>query len=137
MDLNWNIILRVMGALFIVIACAMIPSLIIAFIYGELNVILAFTKTIIPSIIIGLLLVIYNRPKNSRTKMRDGYMIVAICWVLASLIGSVQFVLSGEIPNPFDAFFETCSGFSTTGASILTDVEVMSKGILFWRSFTH
>lgn len=137
MDLNWNVILRVIGALFIVIACAMLPSLAVALIYEETSSVHAFILTILPSIIIGVLMVTYNRPKDSRTKMRDGYIIVAICWVLASFIASVPFVISGEIPSFIDAFFEMCSGFSTTGASILTDVEVIPKGLLFWRSFTH
>lgn len=137
MNFNWNIILRVTGALFIVIGLTMLPSLIVAGLYNESNVIEAFLKTMIPSIFFGGFLTFLNKPKEGRAKIRDGYLIVALCWILASWIAAAPFVLSGEIPNPIDAFFETCSGFSTTGASILTDVEVMSKGLLFWRSFTH
>jgi trk system potassium uptake protein TrkH len=137
MGLNWNIILRVTGALFVVIGFAMIPALITAKIYNEQAIIEAFLKTIIPSIFFGGLLISFNKQQERKTKIRDGYMIVALCWILASAIAAVPFVISGEITNPIDAFFETSSGFSTTGASILTDVEVMSKGLLFWRSFTH
>lgn len=137
MDLNWNVILRVTGALFIVISFAMLPSLIVAMLYDETNAIIAFAKTMIPSMFIGGLLMWYNKPKPGRTKVRDGYLIVALCWIFASIIAAAPLVLSGAIPSPVDAFFETCSGFSTTGASILTDIEALSKGMLFWRSFTH
>lgn len=137
MDLNWNIILRISGALFIVISVAMIPSSMVSYIYQEPETALAFTKTIIPSIIIGGLLLLVTKQSTGRIKVRDGYIIVALCWILSSLIAAVPFVISGEIPSLVDAFFETCSGFSTTGASILTDVEALSKGLLFWRSFTH
>ena len=137
MDLNWNVILRVIGALFIVIGFSMIPAMIVSIIYSEPTIIEAFIKTIIPSIIFGGLLMLLNKQKKGRTKVRDGYIIVALCWILASIVAAAPFVISGEITNPIDAFFETCSGFSTTGSSILTDVEAMSKGLLFWRSFTH
>ncbi len=137
MDLNWNVIFRVTGALFIVIGFSMLPAMIVSIIYDEPNIIEAFIKSMIPSIFFGGLLMYLNKQKEGKTKGRDGYIIVALCWILASVIASVPFVISGAIPNPIDAFFETCSGFSTTGASILTDVEAMSKGLLFWRSFTH
>src|SRR5665648_219764 len=137
MDLNWNVILRVTGALFIVIGISMLPAMIVSAIYDEPVIIEAFIKTIIPSIFFGGLLILLNKQKEDRTKVRDGYIIVALCWILASCIASVPFVISGEIANPINAFFETCSGFSTTGASILTDIEAMPKGLLFWRSFTH
>ena len=137
MDLNWNIILRISGGLFIVISAAMIPSSLVSYIYNEPETALAFTKTIIPSMIIGGLLILVTKPGTGRIKVREGYIIVALCWILSSLIAAVPFVISGEIPSLVDAFFETCSGFSTTGASILTDIEALSKGLLFWRSFTH
>ena len=137
MDLNWNVIFRVTGALFIIIGFSMLPAMIVSVIYDEPDITEAFIKTIIPSIIFGGLLILLNKQEEGRTKVRDGYIIVALCWILASCVAAVPFVISGEIPNPIDAFFETCSGFSTTGSSILTDVESMSKGLIFWRSFTH
>jgi trk system potassium uptake protein TrkH len=70
-------------------------------------------------------------------KSRDGFLIVALSWFVISLVGAIPFVASGSIPNFADAFFESCSGFSTTGASILEDIEIMPRSILFWRSFTH
>lgn len=137
MDFNWNVIFRVTGALFIVIGFSMLPAMVVSVIYDEPDIIEAFIKSILPSIFFGGLLMRLNKQKEGRTKVRDGYIIVALCWILASAIASVPFVISGAIPNPIDAFFETCSGFSTTGSTILTDIESMAKGLLFWRSFTH
>ena len=87
--------------------------------------------------VVGLALILLCRPKSTLIYAREGFCIVAAAWILMSAIGALPFVISGEIPNYIDAFFETVSGFTTTGASILPDVEAMSKGLLFWRSFTH
>lgn len=86
--------------------------------------------------VIGLVMTRF-KPENKTIHSRDGFVIVSLGWILLSLFGAVPFVLSGEIPNYLDAVFETVSGFTTTGASILTDVEALSHGNLFWRSFTH
>lgn len=77
------------------------------------------------------------RPKDEIIFAKDGFVTVAAAWILLSAVGALPFYISGEIPHYIDAFFETVSGFTTTGASILTDVEKMSRGLLFWRSFTH
>ena len=77
------------------------------------------------------------KPKNTVIYAREGFVTVALSWIFLSLFGALPFVISGEIPNYVDAVFETASGFTTTGASILTEVEMMSRGCLFWRSFTH
>ena len=69
--------------------------------------------------------------------IKDGCVAVALSWVVLSITGAIPFVLSGSIPHPIDAIFETVSGFTTTGASILAEVESHPKSILFWRSFTH
>ena len=86
---------------------------------------------------IGFGLTKKSRPTDKVIYAKEGFVIVAFSWVLMSAVGALPFVISGEIPSFIDAFFETVSGFTTTGASILTDVEAMSKGLLFWRSFTH
>ena len=90
----------------------------------------------------GLLLVLgtvmsLRRPKDDVIYAREGFFIVGLSWLLLSAFGALPFVFSREIPSFVDAFFETVSGFTTTGASILTNVEAMSRGMLFWRSFTH
>lgn len=78
-----------------------------------------------------------KKPKNKAFYTREGFMTVALSWILLSIMGALPFVISGEIPSFIDAFFETVSGFTTTGASILSDVEALSHTCLFWRSFTH
>ena len=78
-----------------------------------------------------------KKPKNKLIYAKEGFVIVALSWFVLSLFGALPFFLSGEIPNYIDGFFEVVSGFTTTGSSILTDVEGMSNGLLFWRSFTH
>ncbi|CGF02889.1 potassium transporter TrkG [Streptococcus pneumoniae] len=78
-----------------------------------------------------------QKPKNQRIYAKEGVLIVALCWILWSFFGGLPFVFSGQIPSLIDAFFEISSGFTTTGASILNDISVLSRSLLFWRSFTH
>jgi trk system potassium uptake protein TrkH len=89
------------------------------------------------TIIIGLLLYFFNKPKNTYIHKKEGYLIVTLGWLILSFTGMLPYLLSGTIPDVSNAFFETISGYSTTGSSILTDIESMPKGILFWRSATH
>lgn len=87
---------------------------------------------------VGFLLWFFTRSKEfTEIKKRDGYLIVALGWIIMSLFGSIPFILHGSIPSFIDAFFETASGFTTTGASILTNIEALPHGLLFWRSMTH
>ncbi len=91
----------------------------------------------IVTIIIGLLLYFLNKPKSNNIQKKEGYLIVTLGWLILSFTGMLPYLFSETIPNLNDAFFETISGYSTTGSSILTDIESMPKGILFWRSATH
>ncbi len=109
----------------------------IALIYGDVWDMTAFLISAAIAFLIGTVLHACCRPKTDAIYAKEGFAIVALAWISMSAIGSLPFVISGEIPGFVDAFFETVSGFTTTGASILTDVEGMSKGLLFWRSFTH
>ena len=130
-------VLKIESIIMIVLAVAMLPSLIIG-IYDNENIGAAsFMLVIILLLVIGLF---FNKCLgHSRyvLKNRDGFLIVSLTWFLASFIGAMPFYISGCIPNFADAFFESASGFSTTGASILTDIESLPRSILFWRSFTH
>ena len=104
---------------------------------------LAYGESLRPFLLTALLLVavglVMGRKKPVRTALyaRDGFAVVALAWLLMSAFGALPFVISGDIPFYVDAFFETVSGFTTTGASILTEIEPLHRGILFWRSFTH
>lgn len=111
----------------------MLLPMICAIIYGE-NVI-PFLIPIIILLAIGFLT--SKKPKDSDITSREGFMCVALSWILMSVFGSLPFMINGAIPNFFDAFFETVSGFTTTGSSILEDVEAVDRGLIFWRSFTH
>ena len=111
--------------------------LLVSLCYWEEKSIICFSITLLSALAIGAAMTLISKPSNKVIYAREGFIIVTFAWIALSAIGSVPFVISGEIPNVFDAFFETVSGFTTTGASVLTDVESMSKGMLFWRSFTH
>lgn len=91
----------------------------------------------IVTIFLGLLLYFFNKPKNTNIQKKEGYLIVTLGWLTLTVTGMLPYLFTGSIPNVTNAFFETISGYSTTGSSILTDIESMPKGILFWRSATH
>ena len=124
-----------MGQICKVEAAFLAISLIVSIIYGD-NLYLAFLVPIAALLAIGIPLTL-KKPTKRTFFAKEGFFVVALSWFLMSLFGCLPFVISGEIPSFVDAFFETASGFSTTGASILSDVESLSHGLLFWRSFTH
>ncbi len=129
--------LRIEGSLLIVMAVSMIIPLLIAFFERETGSIRAFLLVMAMCVILGLIPFIFFGPSQRKIQSRDSFVIVTLSWVLASIIGALPFLLSGSMNSFADAFFESVSGFTTTGSSILTDVEVLPRSILFWRSFTH
>lgn len=133
--MNYKLIFHTIGKILLIEAILLIFPLIVNFIYQEENL-FAFSLTISILMVVGTLLIMI-KPKNKRMFVREGFVIVGLAWIVLSLFGALPFTLSGEIPNYINAVFETVSGFTTTGASILNDVEAMSKSMLFWRSFTH
>ena len=104
---------------------------------------LIYSEDITPFIITTGILLFFGipsvafKPNNTRIYAKEGFICVAAAWILLSLFGALPFVISGAIPNYIDAFFETVSGFTTTGATILSEIESLPRGILLWRSFTH
>jgi trk system potassium uptake protein TrkH len=137
MVLNYRAVIKLIGIITVLLSGIMLPSLGVSLYYGEADTAEAFIRTIIPMLIVGSVITLSVKADFNHLKIRDGYVTVALCWTLASALGAVPFVISGYIPNFIDAFFETVSGFTTTGASLLVDIEVLPKGLLFWRSFTH
>ena len=133
--MNYRMIKNVLGWILIFEAGFLLLPAITALIYSE-EAIKGILLSILICAVVGGLMVI-GKPKDKTLYSKEGFVIVALCWIALSALGALPFYISGEIPSYIDAFFETASGFSTTGASILTDVEAMSKGLLFWRSFTH
>lgn len=135
--MNLKMVFRVIGRILSVEAVLLLLPLAVSLIYRETAGAAAFAITAILSLAVGLLLTVVFRTKNQTIYAKEGFAIVALVWICMSAIGALPFVISREIPSYVDAFFETVSGFTTTGASILDNVEAMSHGMLFWRSFTH
>lgn len=133
--MNGSMIFYIIGWLLIFEAAFMVLPCGVAIAYGEVDG-WSFLITILLCLSIGWLLT-RRQPKNKVFYVREGFVCVAIGWLVLSVMGAVPFVVSGSIPNLVDALFETVSGFTTTGASILSDVERLPRCILFWRSFTH
>lgn len=134
--MNRRMVLNTVGNIILAEAALLLLPAIVSVIYLE-KCVWAFLITIGIALVLGCTLKFTSRPGSKLIYAKEGFVIVTYAWVLMSAIGALPFFLSGEIPNYIDAVFETVSGFTTTGASILTDVEAMSKGMLFWRSFTH
>lgn len=133
--MNKSIILHIIGWILTVEAALMILPAIVAAIYREKGL-YAFLITIGICLLIGIPLALH-KPKNKIFFSKEGFVSVALGWVILSLAGALPFYISGEIPSYVDALFEIISGFTTTGSSILKDVEALSYGMLFWRSFSH
>ncbi len=133
--MNKSIILHIIGWILTVEAGLLAFPIIIAVLFHEKSGV-AFLITLILCLIIGLPLLLH-KPKSKLFFSKEGIISVALGWIVLSITGALPFYLSGEIPSYIDALFEVISGFTTTGSSILSDVEALSHSMLFWRSFTH
>ena len=133
--MNYAIIFHTLGIVIDFSAAFMIPPFIVALLYGEADAkyfAMCFAAYAIIGTALGKI-----KPVSRKFYAKEGYIIVSLSWIILSAVGAMPFYLSGYIPSYIDALFEAVSGFTTTGASILTDVEALSHGMLFWRSFTH
>ena len=134
--MNQKFVIFTVGRVVLIEAALLVLPLAVSLLYGE-SCALDFALTIVVALGVGSLLSLLCRGKHGDISIKDSFMVVALTWIVLSAIGALPFVLSKEIPAYIDAFFETVSGFTTTGATILTNVEALSRGMLFWRSFTH
>ena len=134
--MNVKLLLRVLGAILLVEAAAMVPSLAIAIGYGEGDA-MAFVWTILLLNAVGAPMRLFVKAEQTNLRAREGFLAVSLSWMLLSVFGALPFVFSGVIPNFVDALFESVSGFTTTGATIMTQIEGQPHGVMFWRSFTH
>lgn len=134
--LNKPIISHIMGVLLVCNGGFMLSAAGVSLYYEDGVTLEVFTAALL-TIVTGLLAMFFTRGHRKEIKKRDGYLIVTLGWILLSLSGSLPYILSGSIPNLTNAFFETISGYTTTGASILNDIEVIPEGLLFWRSLTQ
>ena len=132
--MNYGMIRYILGKMLLIEGLLLLLPALVSFLYGEASGV-SFL------LVAGLLIVLYfamgKKPKDSLIYAKEGFIIVALAWILWSAFGAIPFVLSGGIPNYIDAFFETVSGFTTTGSTILTEIESLPKGMNFWRCQTH
>ena len=134
--MNFSMIVYILAWVLKIEGISMILPLICSLLYRENDIALCFFFIGAASILLGYILTA-KKPKKIAFYAREGFVIVAACWVVLSLVGALPFFISGRIPHYIDALFEIVSGFTTTGSSVLSDVEALGKGLLFWRSFSH
>ena len=133
--MNYKMVLKTVGRLLWAEAAFLCLPLFVSLYYKE-NLFLVYLIVIGLLLGVGALTNLIN-PQKRTIYAREGFVIVSLSWILLSFFGSLPFVFSQEISSLIDAFFETVSGFTTTGATILTNIESMPKSLLFWRAFTH
>ena len=134
--MNKRMIGYVLGVVLLIEAALMLPPMVVALLYGERNG-LYFLWTLLGAAAVGGVAVRLTRHRHSAIYAREGLVCVALSWIVLSLVGALPFSLSGQIPSYLDAVFEMISGFTTTGSSILREVEALDQCMLFWRSFSH
>lgn len=134
--MNYRMILYISGQILRILGVLMVLPLLVALIFNEPASRNAFAVTALGLLVLGSLFA-WKKPENKSLYNREGLATVAIAWILVSLFGGIPFLLSGDIPNFADCIFEITSGFTTTGSTILTNVEALSKASLFWRAFSH
>lgn len=135
--MNYKMMFRFLSLICIAEAVFMVPALAISIYDNQLKAVLGFAVAICIALALYVTLKLLSRNNANRLTAREGFVCTAASWILMSLIGSLPFVISGEIPRFIDALFEIVSGFTTTGSSVVPNVEVLSRGILYWRSFSH
>ena len=134
--MNIRLVGNLLGKILMLEAILMVPSFCVSMVYAGPDR-MAFLATIVLLVCVGGMLSTLVRPKTHDMRAREGFLVVSAGWILLSLFGCLPFFFSRAIPRFVDAFFEAVSGFTTTGASILPEIESLPRGVLFWRSFTH
>ena len=135
--MNYKMMGRFIGHILVVETIFMIPALLISLFKKEKMAGIGFAASIGIILFFALLLIVFSKGSKKSFKAKEGLVCVSISWIVMSLLGCLPFYISREIPSYVNALFETVSGFTTTGASILSDIEGLSMGIIYWRSFTH
>ena len=135
--MNFKMMGRLMAQILTIESIFMVPALFISLYHGETGAVRGFLYTLALMILLESVMFFLCRKAPDGFYAKEGMVCVGLSWVFLSLLGCLPFYISREIPSYIDAFFEIVSGFTTTGASILSDVEALSKGLLYWRSFSH
>ena len=134
--INFKLIYKILGSLLLLEAMFILVCIGVSLFYHE-DDIMAFSITLVLMFIGAIILRFMGRNASNNLGRRDAYLLVTLTWIIFSLFGSFPFSISGYIPNFTNAYFETISGFTTTGASVIDVVEVLPHGLLFWRSMTR
>lgn len=134
--MNYSIVLNVLGRVMLCEGALMLFPTLVGLYYREQNAVMSFLISIAVCAVCGIILLL-KKCKNRTFNLKEGFLITSLSWILISIFGAIPFLLSGSISNPIDAVFETASGFTTTGASIIKNIEVLPRCVVFWRSFTH
>ncbi|MBQ6965194.1 MAG: TrkH family potassium uptake protein [Bacteroidaceae bacterium] len=132
---NWRLIAKIMGFLLFIEAGLMMMCQAVCWMYDE--GVKAFSPAILTAVVGGIAGLIFGKNTGKKMGRKDGYIVVSLVWVLFTLIGMLPFLSDGHVPDVASAFFETMSGFTSTGATIIDDLDIMPKGLLFWRSITQ
>lgn len=135
--MNKRMVFHIIGRILQVEAIFLLFPFITAIIYKESTSIKSYILVATLTFLLGTVFTVLIKPKSRVIYAKEGFAVVSLAWLALSAIGAIPFVITGEIPSYIDAFFETVSGFTTTGSTILKDIEAMSHASLFWRSFTH
>ena len=135
--MNYKMMGRFIAQILTIEGIFMVPALILSLVFGETGATWAYLYTLAAIAVTVAVLLLISRGAPSAFYAKEGLVCVGVSWIVLSIFGSMPFYLSQEIPRYIDAFFEIVSGFTTTGASILNDVESLSKSLLYWRSFSH
>ncbi len=144
--MNWRVVCKLLGVLFVFVGLSMLFSLLWAVHFGEtsphapdapMSPVAAFLVSIGISCALGGALVLVGRKSREDVFRKEGLFVVGVGWLLTAALGALPYIFSGVLPGGVDAYFESMSGFTTTGSTVLVDIESAPKGILFWRDFTH
>jgi len=134
--MNKRLVLRLLGAIMIIEAASMLPSLCVALYFGDGDA-PALVYTMLLLVLLGAPMRFLSKPEDRNLRAREGFLSVALAWIVMSAFGALPYVFSGMIPHYVDALFESVSGFTTTGATVITQFGNLPRGVMFWRSFTH
>lgn len=134
--MNYRAVVNVLGRILLLEAVLLCFPIIVDLIYKE-GIWLSFLIPLACLLVISVPIVLFVKPKDKRLYAKEGFVITSLAWVFMSLFGAIPFVIAGALPNFFEALFEAVSGFTTTGASVIQNLEILPRSILFWRSFMH
>ena len=134
--MNIRLIIHLLSSIMLVEGAAMAPSLILALVYQDGDA-MAMGLSMLITVLAALPGRLFARPAEKTLRAKEGFLVVALAWIFMSIFGAIPFMISGLLPHFADALFESVSGFTTTGATVLTNFENLPRGVMFWRSFTH